>query len=58
MAYSQQIRILEEKLKQLEKLPNDKENISLYFELQTQIRKLKRLEWEEKYETIRMEEDR
>ena len=58
MAYSQQIRILEQKLQQLSKGPFDTDNIQRTLEIQSQIRRLQRLEWEEKYETLEIEEDR
>lgn len=58
MAYTQQIKILEQKLEQLSKGPFDNDNISRTLQIQTEIRKMRRLEWEENYETVRMEEDR
>ena len=58
MAYTQQIRILEQKLQQLSKGPFDSDNIQKTLEIQSQIRRLKRIEWEENYERIKMEEDR
>ena len=58
MAYTQQIRILEQKLQQLCKGPFDRDNIQKTLEIQSQIRRLKRLEWEETYETLKLEEDR
>ena len=58
MAYTQQIRILEQKLEQLSKGPFDTDNIQKTIEIQSQIRRLKRIEWEENYERIKMEEDR
>jgi len=58
MAYTQQIRILESKLAQLRKGPHDVDNIQKTLEIESAIKRLKRLEWEENYETIRMEEER
>ena len=58
MAYTQQIRILEQKLEQLSKGPFDTDNIQKTLEIQSHIRRLQRLEWEENYETVKMEEDR
>jgi len=58
MAYTQQIRILEQKLEQLSKGPFDTDNIQKTIEIQSHIRRLQRLEWEENYETVKMEEDR
>jgi hypothetical protein len=57
MAYSQQIRILEQKLKQLEN-SNDKENLEKMAEIINQLRRLRRLEWEEKHETVDLGDDR
>jgi NADH:ubiquinone oxidoreductase subunit D len=58
MAYTQQIRILEQKLEQLSKGPFDKENVEKTLDIQSQLRRIKRLEWEENYERIKMDEDR
>jgi len=58
MAYTQQIRILESKLVQLKRGPFDMQDIQRIFEVESQIKRLKRLEWEENYERIQMEEDR
>ncbi len=58
MAYTQQIRILESKLAQLRKGPFNNENIQKTFEVETQLRRLIRLEWEENYERIKMDEER
>jgi hypothetical protein len=58
MAYTQQIRILESKLAQLKKGPHDVNNIQKTFELEAAIRRLKRLEWEENYERVKMDEER
>ena len=58
MAYTHQIRILEAKLKQLEKSQSDLDNTMKVLQIQAEIRKLRRLEWEENYETLKLEEDR
>lgn len=58
MAYTQQIRILETKLKQLQRGPHDADSIGKVLQIQTEIRKMRRLEWEENYETLKLEEDR
>ncbi len=58
MAYTQQIRILEEKLQQLGKGPFDKENVEKTLDIQSQIRRLRRIEWEENHERIKMDEER
>ncbi len=58
MAYTQQIRILEQKLQQLGKGPFDRENVQKTLEIESQIRRLRRIEWEENYERIKMDEDR
>jgi hypothetical protein len=58
MAYINQIKILESKLNQLKKGPFNTENLQKTFEIESAIRRIKRLEWEENYERIHMEEDR
>ena len=58
MAYTQQIRILEAKLKQLQKGQQGADNLQKAWEIEANIRKLKRLEWEENHVRIKMEEDR
>ena len=58
MAYTHQIRILEAKLKQLEKSQSDLDNTMKVLQIQAEIRKLRRLEWEENYETLKLEEER
>ena len=57
MAYTNQIRILENNLKQLEQ-GTDKEDLKKMAEIINQLRLLRRLEWEEKYERVNMEDDR
>jgi hypothetical protein len=58
MAYTQQIRILEAKLKQLQKVPQDEYNTQKLWEIESNLRRLKRLEWEENHERIKMDEER
>ena len=58
MAYTQQIRILESKLAQLRSEPFNSNNIQKTFDIEIQIKKLKRLEWEENYERIKMDDER
>jgi len=58
MAYTQQIRILEQKLQQLSKSTLNADNIQKTLEIQSAIKRLRRLEWEENYERIKMEEER
>lgn len=57
MAYTNQIRILENKLKQLEQ-GTDKEDLKKMAEIINQLRVLRRLEWEEENERVDMEDDR
>lgn len=65
MAYTQQIRILEQKLEQLENSKHERDytykvmQIAIcIMQIELEIRKLKRLEWEENYERIKMDEER
>lgn len=58
MSYTHQIRILEAKLKQLEKGPHTVDNTMRVLHIQSEIRKLRRLEWEENYERVKLEEER
>ena len=58
MAYTQQIRILEAKLAQLRKGPHTADNIQKCFEIESAIKRLKRLEWIENFETVKMDEER
>lgn len=57
MAYTHQIRILEQKLKQLE-TGADKKDLEKMADIINQLRRLRRLEWEEERETIDMGDDR
>lgn len=56
MAYIQQIRILEQKLEQLSKVPFDKDNTYKVLQIQNEIKKMRRLEWEENHERLELEE--
>lgn len=58
MSYTNQIKVLASKLEQLEKLPMDKENINKILQIQAQVKKLQRLEWEENYERVKLDDDR
>ncbi len=58
MAYTQQIRILEQKLEQLSKTPFVDDHTYKVLQIQAEIKKMRRLEWEENYERIKMEEER
>ena len=58
MAYTQQIRILEAKLKQLQRNIQGENSLQQIWEIESNLRRLKRLEWEENHERIKMEEDR
>jgi hypothetical protein len=58
MGYTHQIRILEAKLKQLERGPHDSENVYKVLQIQAEIKKMRRLEWEETYERVKLEEER
>ena len=58
MTYTQQIRLLEQKLEQLSKMPFEKDNTYKVLQIQSEIKKMRRLEWEENYERVRMEEER
>ncbi len=55
MGYTHQIRILEEKLKQIQ---NGNKDLDKAGQILAEIRKLRRLEWEQNYETLKMEEER
>ncbi len=57
MAYLQQIKILEQKLKQLEN-SNDKKDLEKMADIINQLRRLRRLEWEEKHEVVDLGDDR
>ena len=58
MAYTQQIKILEQKLEQLSKIPFDKDHTYKVLQIQADLKKLRRLEWEENFERLNLEEDR
>jgi hypothetical protein len=58
MAYTHQIRILEQKLEQLSKTPFVDDHTYKVLQIQAEIKKMRRLEWEENYERIKMDEER
>jgi len=58
MAYTQQIRLLEQKLEQLSKMPFEKDNTYKVLQIQADLKKMRRLEWEENYERVKMDEER
>lgn len=58
MSYKHQINILEAKLKQLEKSPHDLDSTLRVLQIQAEVKKLRRLEWEENYERVRLEDER
>jgi len=58
MAYTHQIKILEQKLEQVSKNPFDKDHTYKVLQIQAEIKKMRRLEWEEMYETLKLEEER
>ena len=58
MAYTQQISILEAKIAQLKAWENNTDNTIKIWAIEAEIRKLKRLEWEENYERVKMDEER
>lgn len=57
MGYSQKIRILEEKLRQLEN-GNDKEDLKKMSDIINELRRLRRAQWEEEYERVNLDDDR
>jgi hypothetical protein len=57
MAYTNQIRILEQKLKQLEN-GTDKKDLERISDVINQLRRLRRLEWEENHEVVDLGDDR
>lgn len=58
MSYTNQIHILEQKLEQLSRMPFAKDNTYKVLQIQADLKKMRRLEWEENYERIKMEEER
>lgn len=57
--YARQIKILEQRIEHLKSAkPFNQQAVMDMFEMQNEVRKLRRLEWEEIYETVKMEEDR
>jgi hypothetical protein len=57
MSYSNQIRILEAKLKQLEQ-SDDKKDLEKMAQIINDLRRLRKLEWEENYERVNIDDDR
>jgi len=57
MSYGNQIRILEEKLKQLEK-GDDKKDLDKIAQVINDLRRLRRLEWEETHERVEFDDER
>ena len=57
MAYDNQIRILESKLKQLEQ-GTDKKDREQIGKILTDLRRLRRLKWEEEHERVNFDDDR
>jgi len=57
MAYDNQIRILESKLKQLEQ-GTDKKDLEQIGKILTDLRRLRRLKWEEEHERVNFDDDR
>lgn len=57
MAYINQIKILEQKLRQLE-TSTDKKDLQKMADIVNQLRRLRRLEWEEKHEIVDLGDDR
>ena len=58
MSYTHQINILEAKLKQLQKEPHTTDNIGKVLTVQAEVKRLRKLEWEENFERLKLEEDR
>lgn len=58
MSYTLQISILESKLEQLKQVPFDTDHTSKVLQIQSELKKLRRLEWEENYERLKLEEER
>ena len=56
-SYTYQIRLLENQLKTLEN-GTDKKDLQKMADIVNQLRRLRRLEWEEKHETVYLGDDR
>ena len=57
--YAKQIKVLEQRIDQLKATKPVTADVMLeIFNLQTEVKKLRKLEWEEIYETVKMENDR
>jgi hypothetical protein len=57
MSYSTQIRILENKLKQLEH-SKDKKDVEKAVQIINDLRRLRRLDWEENHERVNIDDER
>jgi hypothetical protein len=57
MAYAYQIKVLEQQLKLLEK-GTDKKDLEKMADIINELRRLRRLEWEEKHEIVDLGDDR
>ena len=57
MSYDNQIRILENKLKQLEK-SSDNNDLKEMANIINQLRRLRRAKWEEDYERVNLDDER
>lgn len=57
MSYTNQIRILETKLKQLEN-SDDKDDLKTMADIINQLRRLRRDQWEEEHERVNLDDDR
>lgn len=57
--YAKQIKVLEQRIDQLKATKPVTADVMLeIFNLQTEVKKLRKLEWDEIYETVKMENDR
>lgn len=57
MSYANQIRILEQKLKQLDQ-GTDKKDLEKMAQIVNDLRRLRRLEWEENHERVGFDDER
>jgi len=58
MSYTHQIRILETEAKLIEREPESAEKHSKLSQILAEVRRLRKLEWEEKHERLDLGEDR
>lgn len=57
--YAKQIKVLEQRIDQLKATKPVTADVMLeIFNLQTEVKKLRKLEWDEIYETVKMDNDR